>query len=199
MGRVCIGTCSGTPDAAMVRAAFTAHDIPVFINAEQHASMLGGLGGAFLTLGIYVDEEDAEDATALLRDLRGESTEEDGASREPGAEAADDASDDDDDDASASDSGIEVRIDRRRRTGVVMLLACCVTFGTASMYTGAWLLGIGLAGGEALSFRYLVVQPRVGAPMFVACVAIDLISSMWRVRRSRRVLPPVARARPRAR
>lgn len=70
MRRVRIGTCGGPAEAALVRAALDAHDIPVLINAEQHASMLGGLGGAFVPLHIYVDEADATEAAALLRDLR---------------------------------------------------------------------------------------------------------------------------------
>src|SRR5207249_1515627 len=71
MGRVCIGTCSGLADAAFLRSVFAAHDIPVLINAENHASMLGGLGGAFVRLDIVVDEAYAEDAAALLLDARG--------------------------------------------------------------------------------------------------------------------------------
>jgi hypothetical protein len=180
----------------MVRSAFAAHDVAIFINAEHHANVLGGLGGAIVPLEIYVDDADAEEASALLRDLRGEDAAHD--DEEP-LEPEPEPDDDDDDDASASSSSIDVRIDRRRRTGVVMLLACCVTFGTASMYTRAWLLGALLAGGELLSFTYLVTQPRLGAPMLVGIILTDLISSLWRVRRSSRVRPPVATARPRAR
>jgi hypothetical protein len=67
--RVRIGTCSGPAEAAFVRSVFDAHDLPVLISGEQHASVLGGLGG-FVRLDIFVAEQDAEDAAALLRDIR---------------------------------------------------------------------------------------------------------------------------------
>jgi hypothetical protein len=57
----------GPAEAALLRAAFDAHDIHVVINAEHHASVLGGLGGAFVPLHIMVDEADAEEAAALPR------------------------------------------------------------------------------------------------------------------------------------
>src|SRR5688572_14135454 len=122
MGRVRIGTCSGPAEAALVRTAFEAHDIPVLINAEQHASMLGGLGGAFVPLHIYVDEADADEAAALLRDLRaheGEGDDADG-SAESDAPAPED-------ETAPIDAGgelsIEQRVARRRETLVVVLLS----------------------------------------------------------------------------
>src|SRR3954466_16343190 len=68
--RVRIGTCSGPAEAAFVRSVFDAHELPVVINGEMHASTMGGLGG-FVQLDIRVDAGDAEDAVALLRDIRG--------------------------------------------------------------------------------------------------------------------------------
>ena len=49
---------------------FSARGIPVVVGAEHHSSMLGGLGGGFLSLDIWVAEEDSEEASALLRDVR---------------------------------------------------------------------------------------------------------------------------------
>src|SRR5688572_28240062 len=68
--RVSVGTCGNPAEAALVRAAFGAHGIEVLINAETHANMLGGMGGAFLPLHIFVSKDDAEEAAALLADLR---------------------------------------------------------------------------------------------------------------------------------
>ncbi|MEO8700985.1 MAG: DUF2007 domain-containing protein [Kofleriaceae bacterium] len=179
MGRVCIGTCLGPADAALVRSAFDAHDIQVFINAEQHASMLGGLGGGLVPLQIYVAEEDAEDAEALLRDLRNHTATEDEDDEFDGQEPEEDP----------EASSVENRVARRRRTGVVLLLAMCVTFGTASMYMGAWIRGITFAVVEILGFKYTITQPKLGAPIFLACIAGDLISSIWQIRSSRQSLP----------
>src|SRR5262245_5691268 len=67
--RVKIGTCSGPAEAAFVRSVFDAHELPVVINGEMHASVMGGLGG-FVRLDILVDSEDAEEAVALLADIR---------------------------------------------------------------------------------------------------------------------------------
>ncbi len=116
MSRVRIGTCSGLADAAVVRAALEAHDIPVVINAEQHASMLGGLGGSFVPLHIFVDDSDAEDAAAILAKMRdhggaGEELDED----EPidvEAEAAPDFEDEDDDRDEDDDDDDETRTTR---------------------------------------------------------------------------------------
>jgi hypothetical protein len=70
-----------------------------------------------------------------------------------------------------------------------MLLAVCVTFGTAHMYMGAWLRGIALAGGEILAFRYLAVDPKVGGALLAGCVLFDLIGGMLLVRATRAKLP----------
>src|SRR5262245_39573718 len=67
--RVRIGTCSGPAEAAFVRSVFDAHELPVIINGEMHASTMGGLAG-FVRLDILVSEDDAEEAAALLHDIR---------------------------------------------------------------------------------------------------------------------------------
>lgn len=114
--RVTIGTCSGPAEVALVRAAFEAHDIPVLINAEHHAGMLGGLGGTFVPLHIYVDEADAEDAAALLADVR---------ARDRAAEL--DEVVDPEDDAEA-DERAQLAVRKNRRYRLVLL----VTFAFAS-------------------------------------------------------------------
>jgi hypothetical protein len=68
--RVRIGTCAGPAEAALVRSVFDAHGVQLLIGAEHHAAMLGGLGGAFVRLDLFVDADDAKEAAALLADLR---------------------------------------------------------------------------------------------------------------------------------
>jgi hypothetical protein len=204
MGRVRIGTCSGLADAALVRSALEAHDIPVVINAEQHASMLGGIGGAFVPLHIYVDGEHAEEAGALLRDLRargrGESSSEaeaDGAGtddetgdaagegRGSAADAPEDGDAEDDDGEPASE--VDLRIERRRRAGIVLLLSCFVPLGgLGHLLTGAWLRGLALTGVQVLAFSYLFSgQDRFAVGLFGACKAIDIVGALWRIYRHR--------------
>jgi hypothetical protein len=111
VGRVRIGTCSGPADAALVRAAFEAHGIPLLINAEQHASMLGGLGGAFVPLHIFVDGERAEEASALLADLR----------EHDRAPQTEDLPEEDDESAEDRAHDLE-RSARRRRSGIILMI-----------------------------------------------------------------------------
>ena len=184
MGRVRIGTCSGPADAALVRSVFDAHGIPIVINAEQHASVLGGLGGAFVPLHIYVDDAYAEDAAALLEDLRGRDAPEDDLDAEA-AGAAREGVDDDDAEAAAGDDGMDIdaHIARRRRTAIALLLGCCVTFGTAHMSTGAWFRGLLLAGLELLAIRYFAAdQMHLGTILLVTAVVADVVGGVWRAR-----------------
>lgn len=188
MGRVRIGTAANPADAALIRSVFEAHEIHVAIGAEEHASMLGGLGGAFVPLHVTVDEADAEEAVALLHDIR----EGDHATVEG------DTGDDPDDDVDGTEDqwkreppealavtdgeeSIEVRIARRRRTMVALLLAFCISFGTAHMFTRAWLRGMILAGVEALGFAYLAVNPALGGCMVGGAIFADAVGSIWRI------------------
>jgi hypothetical protein len=212
MGRVRIGTCTGPADAALVRAAFEAHDIPIVINAEHHASMLGGIGGVFVPLHVYVDEQDAEQAAALLKDLRerepleegaeevreGASAEGEAGAGEDDAGAAGDGEDvdrEDEDDDDEAGVPIEVRIARRRRAVAVVLLGFCVTFGTAHMLTGAWLRGVAIAMLEAIAIGNVMGgKTSLGAVMLVGCIAADVIGALVRVYTGKPQIP-VARVR----
>ncbi|MGH9885401.1 MAG: putative signal transducing protein [bacterium] len=209
--RVRIGTCAGPADAALVRAMFSARGIPVVVGAEHHSSMLGGLGGGFLSLDIWVAEEDSEEATALLRDVRepvgeladdelaldGDAPAPDGdetsfsTSQADAAAALAPASSDDD-----AQDGFHLFIERRRRTGIALLLGCCITFGTAHMFTRAWLRGLALAGLELLGILKLAAGERVGTLAIVGAVAVDIIGAVWRVWTQDRPALPEARLRP---
>jgi hypothetical protein len=205
--RVQIGTCSGPAEAAFVRSVFDAHDLPVIINGEMHASAMGGLAG-FVPLNILVDEDDAEDAAALLRDIRqGEHAVSDGdeppddehaASREeapPEAPDSDELADaagvwDSRGDATAAKpppagsgftptTGFDTR---RRRTGVVLLLAVVLGFGSAHMSTGAWGRGIAIAAFNVAGFGYAVSGDfRLGGWLLFAARFADLFGALWRV------------------
>jgi hypothetical protein len=170
-----------------VRSVFEAHDIAVVIGAENHANVMGGLGDGFLTMDISVDEARAEDAVQLLREIR---------SSEPVAmEDGDDDADEPDQDEAA---WVEQRVDRRRRTGVVLLLSFCITFGTAHMYTRAWMRGIALAGVEVLGIRFLGTKPVIGGLLIAAAVVTDLVGAMLRVRAPATTLPAARAQRRRA-
>jgi putative signal transducing protein len=205
VSRVRIGTCQDPADAALVRSLFSAHGIAVVVGAEHHASLFGPMGASFLSLDIWVDEVDHEEAAALLQDLRerderGDQADDDGADVDgdhDGGDGADggDGGDGGDDGDTASHS-VQQLIDRRRHTGAVLLLGACITFGTAHMFTGAWLRGLVLAAIEILGLRQLGddhARHLVGGIAVAAAIATDLIGALWRVRAASRPDLPAAR------
>jgi hypothetical protein len=191
---------------------FSARGIPIVVGAEHHSSMLGGLGGGFLSLDIWVAEEDSDEAAALLRDVRepvasqgGELADDELSADEPAldgdetsfstsqadaAAALAPASSDDD-----TQDGFHLFIERRRRTGIAVLLGCCITFGTAHMFTRAWLRGLSLAGLELLGILKLAAGERIGTLAIVGAVAVDIIGAVWRVWTQDRPALPEARLR----
>lgn len=183
MGRARIGQCSNPADAALVRSAFEAHDIPVVIGAEQHAGLLGGLGAGFLSLDIWVDEEDAEQAIALLADLR--------TSEPSGEQLPDDAFPEEDEDAERE---VDQRLAVRRGTGIAVLLALCVTFGTAHLYAGAMKRGFAIAAVEVFGIWYLAHSTLTGGLLIGAAIFVDLWGALVRIRAPQPSLP-VARVR----
>lgn len=184
-GRVRIGTCADTADAALIRSVLAARGIGVVIGAEHHASLLGPIGGAFLSLDIWVASDDAEEAAALLQDLRTGGHAADGEAGE--AEALAEAGPPEEDDGELADEH-RIRTEQRRRAGLAILLGCFVTFGTAHMATGAWVRGLVLAALEMVGLRYLLLGERFGTAIILAAVIADLTGAMWRLRR-RQTLP----------
>lgn len=190
-GRVRIGTAADPADAALIRSVFAARGLGVVIGAEHHASLLGPIGGAFLSLDIWVAAEDAEEAAALLRDLR-EGAPADGSEADaapPDGEAGTATPPDDDDDGDGElEHERRIRAEQRRRAGVAILLGCFLTFGTAHIVTGAWARGLVLAAIEIVGIRFLVNGEKFGTALILAAVLTDLIGALWRLR-LRRTLP----------
>lgn len=191
-GRVRIGTCADPTDAAFIRSMFAARGIDVVIGAEHHASLFGSIGTSFLSLDIWVASDDAEEAAALLRDLREAGPADRGADGGPdgGGEAGGEADPeaappvppDDGDDDDDLEHEAKVRTDRRRRAALAIVLGCFVTFGTAHMVTGAWVRGLVIAATEMVGIRFLVLGERFGSALVLAAVLADLIGALWRLR-----------------
>ena len=57
------------------------------------------------------------------------------------------------------------------------------------MYMRAWARGFGLLALEIIAFRYVVVDPHVGSPLLVGCIATDLVGALLILRASRAKLP----------
>jgi len=190
--RVKIGTCSGPAEAAFVRSVFDAHEIPAVINGEMHASAMGGLGG-FVRLDIFVDQDDAEDALALLRDIReGDHAVSDGDLHdEPERDERDERGDADGVWDAEHETGVSrasgaaptTSFDTRRRsTGAVLLLSVMLGFGTAHMSTGAWGRGIAIAALNVVGIWYVVGGNAVlGGWLLFGARFADLFGALWRV------------------
>jgi len=194
---------------------FAAHGIAAVVGAEHHAGMLGGLGGGFLSLDIWVDGEDQDEAVALLRDFRQrddgqtDEDEDDDDAFDGEGDAAFDAAARDAADAAGDAAGtfgsrerspdpagsVQLRIERRRRTGIVLLLGCFLTFGTAHMFTRAWARGIALAGLEIFGFMNIGDRGNLGGILVAGAILGDLIGALWRVRTAPGTVLPEARVR----
>ena len=172
-----IGSCSSPADATLVRSMFRAHGIDVTISGEQHASLLGPLNGGFISLDIWVQPDDAEQATELLAEMREHLAEDDRDARD-----AEQAQDDLDEPDRAGES-IDIRITRRKRTGIALLLAFCISFGTAHLSAGAWLRGLVLAGVEVFGISRLGSQPKLGAIVVATAITLDAIGSVLVLRK----------------
>jgi hypothetical protein len=189
--RVRIGTCSGPSDAALVRAMLSAHGIDSVVGGEHHANLLGGLGGGLIALDITVAEDDAEQAVGLLREYREGSLDDADEPDEP--EEHDEPAPGSDEDDPAGDSGPDLRFERRKRVGAALLLAVCISFGTAHMYARAWAWGFALAAVEIFAFSWMVKSSNYGGLLLLGCVLTDAIGAVRRIHRTVRVQLPTAR------
>jgi hypothetical protein len=175
--RVCIGSCVGPADAAVVRAMLAGHGIASVVTGEQHANVLGGLGGGLISLEIWVAAQDADQAAALLAELRGQTGED-------GEAPAEGEADDDEDLEDEDDAPVEVRVERRKRTGVALLLGACITFGAAHMYAGAWMRGLALAALDIVAIRFLAGEFSAwAAALWIASIVADIVGA-WIVIRA---------------
>jgi len=179
-----VATCRDGAEAALIRALLDGHGIHAHVAGEHHASMLGGLAGPLIPLHVWVDAEDAEPAAELIRSMRD-----------------DEFVPDEDDQLDALDAELDGEledavdprraIEQRKRTGIVLLLSCVVTFGTGHLYVGAWPRAFALAGLEAYGFYRLADAPTLGVAMIAGAVVLDVVGAMLHVRRD----PPLPRAR----
>lgn len=166
----------------MIRSMLSAHGIEAMIPGGGAQAGVAAVG--FVT-HVFVDPEDAEQAAALIAEMRATA-----------APAADD--DDDDDAAPASAADLNTTLERRTRGGAVVLLAVMIQFGTGHMSTGAWKRGFALAALEIFGIRMLWTGNRLGTVVVVGAVVLDLVGAV--IRTYRRASPasrlPVARLSP---
>jgi hypothetical protein len=130
------------------------------------ASSAGVMAVGFVT-HVFVRADDAEQAAALIAQMRAT----------PGIE---DDEEEDDDDRRAD---LSLTIDRRKKVGGVVLIGVMIQFGTGHMSTGAWGRGFALALLEIAGIIVLSEGNRVGIAMVVAAVVCDVVGGVMRARR----------------
>lgn len=175
----------------MIRSMLSAHGIEAMIPGGGAQAGVAAVG--FVT-HVFVDPEDAEQAAALIAELR--------TSGPPGEDDDEDAAPGDDEEVAPA-AELNVTLERRTRGGAVVLLAVMIQFGTGHMSTGAWKRGFALAALEIFGIRMLWTGERFGTVIVVGAVVLDLVGAV--IRTYRRASPasrlPVARLaapRPRA-
>lgn len=170
----------------MIRSVLEAHGIHPIIPGEVVSSLGPHLTG--FAVPVFVHEDDAEEAEALIAELRASTPELD----EHGDLVV--RKDDDDDETDLSRSDVAVTVDRRTRTGVTVLLALVLGFGTGHMSTGAWKRGMALAALEIVGIRHVAAGNRWGVALVAIAIVYDLVGSVLRVRaRSANAPLPTAR------
>jgi hypothetical protein len=179
-----VATARDGAEAALIRALLDGHGIHAHVAGEHHASMLGGLAGAMIPLHVWVDAEDAEPAAELIRSMRDDEV-------EPGEVDDQDELDPELDDDLEDAVDPRLAIEARKRTGIVLLLSCVVTFGTGHLYAGAWPRAVVLAALEGYGFYRLGDAPTLGFAMIASAVVLDAVGAMVLVRRD----PALPRAR----
>lgn len=206
MARVRIGSCRDAGEAALIRAVFGAHEIGVFISGENHAMMLG-LGASAVDQVIWVDDTEAEDASALLRELR-----EGGTAVLPEDQlppGIDEAFDDDGDGGvplpteERTEAGAVIvsaecafsKSDARRKMALAMLVGVLVGFGTAHMSIRRWRQALLFAGLEAAGLVLAVAgELSTGGPLALGAIVCDVgLALMWISQRVAPIAPAVAR------
>lgn len=185
-----IANCRDNAEAAVIRAALTSHDLHVFINGENAAPMFG-LGASAVSLDVWVDREEAEEALALIRELR-----------EGGAgQLADDEIPVDDtaerlEDVTAEGALVApvedtlTRLGKRQRMILAVVVGLMVGHGTAHMSTRAWKRGVVLAASQVAGWVTLAKgNVGLGVTLVVATIALDVVGALIAIGQTSTNLP----------
>lgn len=169
---VSVATCHSPAEAMMIQSVLSAHGIVAVIPGASAASFTAA--ATAFSSRVLVDEQDVEDAVALIAELRREPAE-----GEPGAPGEDDEGEQDTDERAldAAFAADEQRTLRRRMITASLCLSLILTLGSGHLLQRAWGRAMLLAGLELLGLRYLFAGHRFGAVMFVAAIVLDAIGS----------------------
>jgi hypothetical protein len=197
---VSVATCHSPSEAMMIQSVLSAHGVDAIIPGAGAASFTAA--ATAFSSRVLVDEQDVEEAVALIAELRREPGE-----GEPGAGKAEDEDEDGEQDTDeraldAAFAATEVRTLRRRMITASLCLSLIITLGTGHLLQRAWVRAMLLAGLEVIGLRYLFAGHRFGAVLFVTAIVLDAIGSAMlaagRFPLSQRLPLPAARLLPKS-
>lgn len=162
-----MASAGSNEEASILRSYLEHHDIYVYVQGENHRSMLG-MVGAYIDLNIMVPRESAGEAERLLEEFHAAAHEtEDGA--EHRGPYRDEGEEDDDE-----DSGVD-EVEIRRKVRGARMVALFLPFGTGHLAAGATLSGFVLV---LISLAGMVLgvgrNPALGL-LWPMAVAMDFI------------------------
>ena len=137
---VCVGVIAHDYEAEIISSLLESHSISFIIQGRNHRRMLGMLG-AYIEMRILVEREDEGPARAILEQYTQNLEQNEEESLEAGEEMADDA---------PASKLIFNRLGQR--IGICLLLSAFLGFGMASVYAGAWPIGLLLGLAQGLTY-----------------------------------------------
>lgn len=192
--RVRIGNCRDAAEAAVIRAVLSSHGISVHVT-DGSAAAAAGVGNTAVSIDVWVDRDEVEEATALIAELR------------EGGEAvladdeipADDTAERLDEEPRGGVPAVRggdtlARLGRTKRMIAAGMLAVLLQHGTAHLSTRAWKRGLSLMTVQIVGWTHLAAGNLVrGVAMVAGAVVVDLVGSLWEIARATRPQGPGAR------
>lgn len=173
---VSVAMCHSPAEAMMIQAMLSARGIHAIIPGASAASLTAA--ATAFSSRVLVDEADAEEASALIAELRDEA-----ASAAPGEGEGGD--EDDQSEARQEERALEANLDaqavrtlRKRMIIASLCLSLMITMGAGHLLQRAWGRAFALIGLEVVGLRYLFAgHHRTGAALFVIAIVLDAIGS----------------------
>lgn len=177
---VSVAMCHSPAEAMMIQAMLSARGIHAIIPGASAASLTAA--ATAFSSRVLVDEADAEEASALIAELRDEA-----ASAAPGEGEGEGEGGDEDDQSEArqEERALEANLDaqavrtlRKRMIIASLCLSLMITMGAGHLLQRAWGRAFALIGLEVVGLRYLFAgHHRTGAALFVIAIVLDAIGS----------------------
>lgn len=183
---VSVAMCHSPAEAMMIQAMLSARGIHAIIPGASAASLTAA--ATAFSSRVLVDEADAEEASALIAELRAEAASAAPGEGEDGSENGDGDGDGDEDDrpeareeARALEKNFDAQAARTRRRRMIIASVCIslmFPIGAGHLLQRAWGRAIALIGLDVLGLRYLFAgHHRTGAALLVTAIVLDAFGS----------------------